>query len=95
MKLPVSFLETSYGVKVQKGYRYIACSGTEILTWADEPGDAMAEAADKLVARWSDPEELLRQLTCVSCYPATFQLIEALPTTNWDIREDGVADLLS
>ena len=93
MKLPIAFNSSTFPVKIQRAAHFVAVSGTEILVWATDSGTAMGEAADKLVGRWSDEEKLLEELTTIKCYPATTRLVEALPTDEWDLREDGVADL--
>lgn len=94
--IPLEFHEDlPVEVSIKRIRFYVAIVGDKIITFDNDPDRALSKAADKLTEMWNQHgwEKVLEEREKLICFPATNRLVEALPSTSWDLREDNVVDL--
>ena len=94
--IPIDFREdTPVEVSIKRIRFYVAIVGDKIITFDNDPDRALGAAAERLTEMWNQHgwEKVREELNKLACFPATDRLVEALPSTSWDLREDNVVDL--
>lgn len=94
--IPLDFHEDlPVEVSIKRIRFYVAIVGDKIITFDNDPDRALVEAAEKLTEMWNHHgwEKVVEERDKLICFPATDRLVEALPSDDWDLREDNVVDL--
>jgi len=94
--IPLEFHEDlPVEVSIKRIRFYVAIVGDKIITFDNDPDRALGAAAERLTEMWNQHgwEKVREELNKLACFPATDRLVEALPSDDWDLREDNVVDL--